>query len=201
MPATEEMSASASKNFVIRAVDPLAARDPSQRQTCPNCGRMNSKKDTHCFYCGHVLQIEPVVKRSVTKELSDPSDAKTRWGSAYFGELSFLLLTIQGANKTLKIDPAKEMIMGRADPDSMAHPEIDLGPYNAVELGVSRLHVPISRGQETLSISDLDSKNGTYINRQCLYPREVRALRDGDEIALGRLIIKVGFKHVERWMD
>ena len=196
-----EASASPSKNFVIRAIDPAAARDPSQRQPCPNCGRMNSKKDTHCFYCGHMLQPEPVVKRNVTKELSDPLDAKTRWGSAYFGDSSVLLLTIQGAAKPLEIDPAKEMIIGRADPDSMAHPEIDLTPYQAAELGVSRLHASISRGTETISISDLDSKNGTYINRQCLFPHEVRALRDGDELMLGRLVIKVGFKHVAHWTD
>jgi len=200
-PAPETGPSSPSKNFVIRAVDPAAARDPSQRQPCPNCGRMNSKKDAYCFYCGHVLQPEQVVKRSVTKELSDPLDAKTRWGSAYFGESSVLLLTIQGVAKPLEIDPAKEMILGRADPDSMAHPEIDLSPYQAVELGVSRLHASISRGTETISISDLDSKNGTYINRQALFPHEVRALRDGDELMLGRLVIKVGFKHIAHWTD
>ncbi|MCC7449066.1 MAG: FHA domain-containing protein [Anaerolineae bacterium] len=200
-PATEAIPESSAKNFVIRAIDPAAARDPSQRQPCPNCGRMNSKKDAHCFYCGHLLQPEPTAKRNVTKELSDPLDAKTRWGSAYFGESSVLLLAVQGAAKPLEIDPAKEMIIGRADPDSMAHPEIDLTPYQAAELGVSRLHASISRGAETISISDLDSKNGTYINRQCLFPHEVRALRDGDELMLGRLVIKVGFKHVAHWTD
>ena len=32
-------------------------------------------------------------------------------------------------------------------------------------------------------------------------PHEVRALRDGDELLLGRLVIKVGFKHVAHWTD
>jgi pSer/pThr/pTyr-binding forkhead associated (FHA) protein len=47
----------------------------------------------------------------------------------------------------------------------------------------------------TVVIVDLDSVNHTYINGQRLHPKEVRVLRDGDELRLGKLSIKVTFKH------
>ena len=77
-------------------------------------------------------------------------------------------------------------------------PDIDLAAFNAEELGVSRLHAVLKRHENTVSISDLNSKNNTYINGQRLHPNEVRALRDGDEIRLGRLAMKVSFKHQVR---
>jgi pSer/pThr/pTyr-binding forkhead associated (FHA) protein len=41
---------------------------------------------------------------------------------------------------------------------------------------------------------DLNSSNKTYINGQRVHPHEVRALRDGDELRLGKIIFTVAFK-------
>jgi pSer/pThr/pTyr-binding forkhead associated (FHA) protein len=94
--------------------------------------------------------------------------------------------------------PAGELVIGRFYDESPVQPDIDLSPYNAENLGVSRLHAAIRRTDNTVSIVDLDSVNHTFINGQRLHPHEVRVLRDGDDIRLGKLTIKVTFKRVIR---
>ena len=47
----------------------------------------------------------------------------------------------------------------------------------------------IRRGEDTLTLVDLGSVNGTHLNGQRLVPNQPRVLRDGDEIRLGRLVV------------
>jgi pSer/pThr/pTyr-binding forkhead associated (FHA) protein len=122
-------------------------------------------------------------------------DPKTRWGTAHFGQASTLTLTVRGATKSIEVLPEGEQIIGRGASGSAMKPDIDLTAYNAENLGVSRLHASLKRLDNTVALTDLDSKNHTFINGQRLHPHEVRVLRDGDEVRLGKLIMKVNFKH------
>ena len=98
-------------------------------------------------------------------------------------------------DQALEVSPEGEMIIGRSDMDNVVHPDIDLNPFDAKELGVSRLHASLKRLENTVSLADLNSRNGTYINGQKLHPNEVRVLRDADVVRFGRLTLTVGFKH------
>jgi len=176
----------------LKAVEQTGpAADPNERQICPNCGKPNHKKDSYCYACGHIL----AASKPGTKALSADLDPETRWGTAHFGYNSTVLLHVRGATKPLEVNPKGELIMGRAADDNVMRPDIDLSPYNAEELGVSRLHAALKRLDNTIAIADLDSKNHTYINGQRLHSHEVRVLRDGDEIRLGKLPIRITFKH------
>ncbi len=182
------------KPGAIRPIEPMGpASDPNQRKLCPNCGKPNHVNDTYCYACGHILEMSS--KPSSTKALDENIDPKTRWGTAHFGQFSSLLLQVRGASKAIEVPQQPELIIGRSAPDSAMRPDIDLAAYNAEALGVSRLHAALKRQEHTISITDLDSKNYTYINGQRLHSHEVRVLRDGDEVRLGKLIMKVGFKH------
>ena len=56
------------------------------------------------------------------------------------------------------------------------------------EATISRLHAAIERDGEGFTLQDLGSTNGTRVNGR----RETRArLRDGDEIELGRLQLRL----------
>lgn len=77
--------------------------------------------------------------------------------------------------------------IGRSDPDSNYHPEIDLTLLRALENGVSRRHAEIRAGEEYLVIIDLDSTNGTKLNDFRLQPREPYRLRHGDSLTIGTL--------------
>ncbi|PJF25755.1 MAG: hypothetical protein CUN53_11175 [Phototrophicales bacterium] len=48
---------------------------------------------------------------------------------------------------------------------------------------------------DTLSVTDLRSSNGSFVNNQRLHSHEVRVLRTGDELRLGKLVLGVVFQH------
>jgi hypothetical protein len=144
--------------------------------------------------CGHIL----ATTKQSTKALDEAMDPQTRWGTAYLGQTSTILLWVSGTDKPIEIAPQGELIIGRSAEGSAMQPDIDLAPYSAEDLGVSRLHVALKRTDNTVVIADLNSKNCTYINGQRLHGHEVRVLRDGDQIRLGKLAIKVTFKHLVR---
>jgi pSer/pThr/pTyr-binding forkhead associated (FHA) protein len=87
-----------------------------------------------------------------------------------------------------------EIIVGRGSGGTLK-PDVDLSPYGATELGVSRLHLSIRYNERyrTLSAADMGSSNGTTINGQRLHPDEKRVLRHGDEVRLGKLTLIVYF--------
>lgn len=76
-----------------------------------------------------------------------------------------------------------EVILGR---DS-APEVVDLRPYDADELGVSRRHAMLTPTLNKLYIMDLGSTNGTLRNGQPVGVRTPYDLLNGDTITLGRL--------------
>jgi pSer/pThr/pTyr-binding forkhead associated (FHA) protein len=59
---------------------------------------------------------------------------------------------------------------------------------------VSRVHAAIERSEDTLTLIDMRSSNGTLLNGQKLVPDQPRVLRDGDEVRLGKLVAHIYFK-------
>jgi len=189
-----------------KAVKPIAGR-PAARAAkkgvgaeatgfCQRCGMQNGASELFCTRCGNFLGGETSPHETV--RLHDPDAARS---ADYFGEDSTLLLSVPAANFTYTIQPQRnkhETVIGRSEGSTM-RPDIDLSEHNAGELGVSRLHVALQYNAKNnlLSLSDMKSANGTFINGQKLYPQEVRVLRDGDELRLGRMVLRAYFKHGE----
>ncbi len=105
-----------------------------------------------------------------------------------------LLMHVGGDHQTTVGLEVKERIMiGRADPVADYHPDFDLTPYGGQENGVSRRHAVIIREENGLYVEALQAVNGTRINGTLLETGQRYRLRDGDEMALGRLRIVVRF--------
>ena len=82
-------------------------------------------------------------------------------------------------------------LIGRWDPDSGAFPEVDLDAED-VEAKVSRKHATIECDGQRLWLTDLGSRNGTYINRGArLSPTERHELQLGDEIIVGKIFLRL----------
>jgi hypothetical protein len=87
-----------------------------------------------------------------------------------------------------------DLVVGRGDNLSDFQPDIDLTPFGAYRLGLSRRHAILRRENETLVVQDLNSRNGTHINGKQIESGELRPLRDGDEVRFGNLALRVNFK-------
>ncbi|MEM9950541.1 MAG: FHA domain-containing protein [Chloroflexota bacterium] len=62
---------------------------------------------------------------------------------------------------------------------------VDLAPYHAHNRGVSRKHARLTLDDTSISVTDLGSTNGTYINNERLHPNRDYVITAGDELRLG----------------
>ncbi|MCL4877136.1 MAG: FHA domain-containing protein [Anaerolineae bacterium] len=93
---------------------------------------------------------------------------------------------------TLRVE--NEIVLGRAgNGTSRLRDFVDLDKFRASELGVSRRHAVICRQDGELYIRDLNSTNHTFVNGMRVPEDRDFLLQAGDEIALGKLILKVYF--------
>jgi len=76
-------------------------------------------------------------------------------------------------------------------------PDVNLNPFGAIERGVSRTHAKIERKNIFIYVTDLVSKNGTYLNSSRLVPYIEHQLRNGDKLQLGSLKMQVKFRSVQ----
>ncbi len=129
-----------------------------------------------------------------TQPLMVPGPARA---NDYFGPDTILLLYIEKEPEPLKvlISDREDVMIGRSAPDSILLPDVDLGRHSSHkhQMGISRVHAMLRRDEDTLIISDVGSKNGTFINGTQLHAQEVRVLRDGDKVRLGDLELRIEF--------
>jgi hypothetical protein len=114
----------------------------------------------------------------------------------HFGPRTALLMYFKARPEPLRvtINGEAELFIGRATANAAMSPEIDLNPVNAGNYGVSRMHSAITRRNNQLLITDLDSMNHTFVNGVRLLPNEVRVLNDGDEVWFGQLYCRIRFQ-------
>lgn len=84
-------------------------------------------------------------------------------------------------------------ILGRLE-SSPQKPAADLSRYYARVLGVSREHAAVSYADQGWVVEDLNSTNGTWLNKKKLTPHEPQVLRNGDMVRLGQLMMFVYFQ-------
>jgi hypothetical protein len=101
---------------------------------------------------------------------------------------SQLIVAANGA--ALPLPNAAQAIVGRGDPVSNFFPEIDLNPYGAIDNGVGRRHMRLFVQSDQVLIEDMDSTNGTLLNGQKLNARTPQPLHDGDQISVGKLLLR-----------
>lgn len=82
-----------------------------------------------------------------------------------------------------------EITIGREDPISGIHPEIDLTPFGGESGGVSRQHARLIYKSGQWSIVDLGSTNYTRVDGLRIEPGAPHPLKDGARLQFGRLTV------------
>jgi pSer/pThr/pTyr-binding forkhead associated (FHA) protein len=91
-------------------------------------------------------------------------------------------LKLRFANQTpLSLSVVTPTVIGRVEAD------VNLSPFGAEELGVSRHHLQVVPTEKHLMIRDLNSTNGTYLNGVPCEPKQAYMLRSNDCLRLGKL--------------
>jgi hypothetical protein len=136
----------------------------------------------------------PLPTEIVARDLEKDLEFKMLLGNALFSQNANLVIQFADPDASLTLTPAKETFFGRFETAKAEASQVDLSPFSAREKGVSRLHAVIYRARHTLSLADLGSSNGTYLNGERLLPQQTRVLRDGDEVRFGELVAHAHFR-------
>lgn len=162
---------------------------------CEKCSSINPADQVVCRVCGTLLSQS--ARRGVFDTVM--LDDESRSPDEVFRGSVTLVLYMPSTSLAYRLQPQfyeREMIIGRGDGGATLQPDVDLNEQDGAKLGVSRVHLAIHYNADnaTVSVTDLRSANGTFINSQRLHPHEVRVLRHGDELRLARLLFQVYFQ-------
>ncbi|HUY28506.1 MAG TPA: FHA domain-containing protein [Candidatus Binataceae bacterium] len=82
-------------------------------------------------------------------------------------------------------------LVGRWDPDTGSFPEVDLDADDP-EAKISRKHALIRIAEGKITVEDIGSLNGTYVNRGArLAPGTAVEIKTGDEVIIGKTFLKL----------
>lgn len=148
---------------------------------CDNCGA--PLLEAPSYSTSPVSTQNPAAQTSAGQSTT-PAHAPARQLAAQ------LVVTSPPPPATIPLPNRPEIIVGRSDPQSNSYPDVDLGPYGGLDLGVSRRHFRLTRTGDQFYVEDLGAMNGTAVNSQRLPPHTLQPLRTGDRIALGKMDLR-----------
>jgi len=128
------------------------------------------------------------IKPEAAPESASPAPTAAAAGAPFKAKLS----VVRGGRKGQEF-PLEEgnNLVGRWDPETGSFPEVDLDADDP-EAKISRKHALIRIDAGKITIEDIGSLNGTYVNRQPrLSPGSPAELKSGDEVIIGKTFLKL----------
>jgi len=95
--------------------------------------------------------------------------------------------------QTFELAGKAQYLIGRRDPANHVMPDVDLTNWYGAAKGVSRVHASLYITPIGVFVEDLESRNETMRNQDRLLPRQRYALKDGDVLRLGQMVLHVQF--------
>jgi hypothetical protein len=160
--------------------DPAASADPADSLgdnpgdyvKCPACGFANSPDSNFCRRCGN--RLIPVDPSETTLSYTLPEQDTGAGGVAAVPRGTILLIRAGGGREGEIITLGGDVLtIGRSP-----HSDLFLD-----DVTVSRHHARILHDENEFWVEDLNSLNGTYVNRKRI---ERHRLSDGDELQIGK---------------
>jgi hypothetical protein len=121
-----------------------------------------------------------------------PAEAPAPAAAAVVAAFKARLKVVRGGRKDQEF-PLEDgnNLVGRWDPETGAFPEVDLDADDP-EAKISRKHALIRIAEGKITVEDIGSLNGTYVNRGSrLQPGSPVELKTGDEIIIGKTFLKL----------
>lgn len=155
---------------------------------CSICMTDNPEGAIVCTGCGRVLdEHHTLTTRAMTRSVPFPEPARQ---SAHVGKLPSRGIAVYiGQSKEPVIVEVKERVMLGRRRDVPVPDLVDLTPYDAYRMGVSRNHAVLTFKGSRLYIHDVGSVNGTWLDSQRLKPYELYAIPSGAAVSLGQLVV------------
>lgn len=164
---------------------------------CPSCQTQNMDGTFFCTDCGS--SFLPSRLRDTTASLGVP--AATASAAPFAPPPAAipapdtsgptLRVVILNSGRKLGFNTAQPILIGRQDSARSFHPDIDLSTDGGLDAGVSRRHARITMSENVCFIEDLNSSNGTYVNKSQVAPGKPKQIQHGDEVRMGNILIRI----------
>jgi hypothetical protein len=178
---------------------------------CPACKMKNDAGAIRCIYCNtpfgtkenqktvmlrNIHEVTGALPDEYEDFLSAPAPATERFMDFELPSKGIVLINLENG-QPITMQDTKAFILGRFSSEiKTREPLVDLTELDALELGVSRVHVMIQKTKKGYEIIDMDSSNGTWLENQRLIPQRPYQLDSGDRIRIGRLNILAFFPKI-----
>ncbi len=159
---------------------------------CPTCQHQEVEGALFCSECGAQLHnMGTLATHNIqTDEIRDQNLDTLPPKRIERSNSDVATLQILDGGQILPLADRNEFTMGRVSDGQTIMPDIDLTAHNAYEYGVSRLHAVLKRKDNKMTIMDLGSSNGTYVDGIRLKPDLETPLTHGSIISLGKLRVQ-----------
>ncbi|MBN1350644.1 FHA domain-containing protein [candidate division KSB1 bacterium] len=160
---------------------------------CPSCHTKNERHFKICIHCGKELEQFLTYSKETPKPISPPPLSKdyVPMNPIASGALPMSLIVEQfGIEIAVEVNE-NGISIGREDAEGNVFPDIDTSTFGGNLEGVSRMHAQITLQSNQYFIQDLNSTNGTYVNRIKVGQAQKFPLNNNDELVLGRLKFRV----------
>jgi FHA domain len=158
---------------------------------CTNCAKTYRTGELICINCGFIFSAAGKTEKFDSQTLERPPRTR-RIGELVNNDQKPIAFLID--SQLLTIPVSLIVIVGRRNGNLLdQQPDVDLTSFNALESGVSRRHIRLTRLNDLVRVADLGSLNGTYLNGFRLTPQQDRVLRNGDELLIAQLTMRVKY--------
>ncbi|MGE5333556.1 MAG: FHA domain-containing protein [Nitrososphaerota archaeon] len=151
-------------------------------------GHENPDGSAFCDQCGE--QLTSQAPDSTADSTAAPAPVATAVSAPPAAPATAPKLVVESDGQTFDLAGKSEILIGREDPISNIYPDVDLTPHGGEEGGVSRLHAKIFLQGSQYMVEDENSTNFTFVNKQKLAPKTPTPISNGDELRLGRVVLK-----------
>lgn len=161
---------------------------------CPNCLHQELEGALFCSECGTKLAAQSGLSTAVFRTTDSKINKIAGEGKSptppQVTSDAKASIHIVRTGQILPLVGRDEYTIGRVSEGQSILPDIDLTPYEAYSMGVSRLHATLKVNPDQITITDLGSSNGTRINSNKIPPNKEYILDHGDVITLGQFKIQ-----------
>jgi hypothetical protein len=155
---------------------------------CPNCQYENTLYQAECLQCG--VHFDDTIPTSPFGSVHSGDAIRQAYQPGHSLPPYALALFVTGDETPILLPNQGEIVLGR-NASTVSELCLDLSPYGARSLGVSRRHAVVAFYGGECILKDMDSSNGTWLNGDQLVAYRPYTLQNGDVIRLGQLLLVV----------
>jgi FHA domain/zinc-ribbon domain len=141
---------------------------------CPECGFQNPETANYCQRCGALLVVDPGAETTMTFDVDEEGEGEETLLQSLGITGPALVVRSGGGMAGQSFQPEEGRTLVGRSPECQIFLD---------DVTVSRRHAEILREDETFTIRDLGSLNGTYVNRKRI---ESAVLEQDDEVQIGK---------------